>query len=123
MPEKPGSAASILRRAQQHGDMAIVAAAMETAGHAAGPGQVGLLVDRQRIHVGAQAQRAAAAARAQHPDHAGAADAFVHLDPGRAQGFGDAGGGAVFGKAEFGMGVDFAAQRDQRCDQIGNFSS
>ncbi|MNJ58744.1 hypothetical protein D3C77_543960 [compost metagenome] len=36
-------------------------------------------VDGQRVHVGAQAQPAGAAAIAQHTDHTGLADAGVHF--------------------------------------------
>jgi hypothetical protein len=39
------------------------------------------LVYRQRVHVGAQTDRAPGAAGAQHADHAGLADAAVHLQP------------------------------------------
>jgi hypothetical protein len=65
-----------------------------------------------------KAERAGAAACAQHADHAGAADALVHLYPGIAQRLGNAGGGAGFGKAELGMCVDITPEGDERRDQI-----
>ena len=43
-------------------------------------GEAGGLLHRQRVHVGAQADAGLAVAAAQHADHAGAADAAMHLD-------------------------------------------
>ena len=40
--------------------------------------QAGLLVDRQRVHVGADADRAAGPRALQHRDHAGLPDAGFH---------------------------------------------
>ena len=45
----------IARRAQQHRGMAVMAAGMHLARRLGGVRQIGLLLDRQRIHVGAQA--------------------------------------------------------------------
>ena len=71
--EIPGSA-------QQHGGVAVVAAGVHQPRLAAAIRQVGLLLHRQAVHVGAQADRLAARAALQHADHAGLADAPVHLD-------------------------------------------
>src|SRR5438552_2456608 len=63
----------IARGAQQHGGMAVMAAAVEAAGNGRAPSQIGIFFHRQRIHVGAQANASAAAALAlEHADHAGA---------------------------------------------------
>ena len=45
----------IARGAEQHGGVAVMAAAVEAAGNGRAPAQVGVLFHRQRIHVGAQA--------------------------------------------------------------------
>ena len=68
-------------RAEQHGGMAVMAAAMEAAGYGGAPFQVGVLFHRQRIHVGAQADALSPIALAlEHADDAGAAEAPMHLD-------------------------------------------
>ena len=63
----------MMRRRQQHGGVAVVAAGVHDAFVAAGVFQAGGFLDRQRVHVGAQAQALAALAPAQLADHAGAA--------------------------------------------------
>ena len=96
----------VLGRAQQHGGVAVMAAGMHHALGRAAIRDVVQFLDRQGIHVGAQADGAVAGAVAQHAHHAGDADAAMHLD---APGFelaGDDLGGAMFGHAEFGMGVE-----------------
>ncbi len=75
--------------------------------------QVGRLQDRQRVHVGAQADRALAVAVAEHADHAGLADAAMHLDAPFLQLLGDQFGGAVLFQAELRVGVDVAADGGQ----------
>ena len=50
----------VLRGAQQHGGVAVMAAGVHLAGRLGGVGQAGRLVDRQRVHVGAQADHLAA---------------------------------------------------------------
>jgi hypothetical protein len=63
------------------------------------------LVNRQRVHVGAQTDRPTGAGT-KHPDHAGFADAAVYLQPEIAQLFRDQIGGTVFLEAELRVGVD-----------------
>ena len=71
-----------LGHAHQDGDMGVVTAGMHDAGHLAlphglrlgGEGQVDPLLDRQRIHVGAQRHDRAGLAALEHADHAGFAD-------------------------------------------------
>ena len=66
----------IFRCAEQHGRVPVMAAGMHLAGHGGGIGLAAGLADRQRVHVGAQADgRAVAQPAANHADHAGPADA------------------------------------------------
>ena len=69
---------------QQHRGVAVVAAGVHLAGHRRLIRQAGLLLERQRIHVGAQPHHLAAGlatglAAADDADDAGAADAGHHL--------------------------------------------
>ena len=73
----------------------------------------GGLQDRQRVHVGAQADRGLAVAVTQHADHAGIADAPMHLDAPFLQLLRDDVGGAMLLQAEFGMGMDVLADVGQ----------
>ena len=68
------------------------------------------LLHRQRIHVGAQADRARAAAGAQHPDDAGAPDPAMRFDAERLEPGGNELGGAVLGKGQLRVGVDVLAE-------------
>ena len=72
----------VLGGAEQHRGVAVVAAGVHLAGHRRLVRQAGRLLDRQRIHVGAQPDhlaRSAALAAADDADDAGAADAGHHL--------------------------------------------
>jgi hypothetical protein len=71
----------IARRAEQHGGVSVMPAGVHRALIAAAIRDVVGFGDRQRVHVGAQPDRALAVAGAQHADHAGAADRAMHLDP------------------------------------------
>jgi hypothetical protein len=104
------------RRAQQHRRMPVMTAAMESAVMRAGMGQAGFLVKGQGIHVGAQADHAMAFAPAQHAHHARPAKAGGHFQPQSAQLPFDDPGGAMFAKAQFGVGMNVAAQ----CRQFGH---
>ncbi len=112
-----------LRRTQQHRDMAIMPATMKAARRRTRPGQTGLFIEGQRIHIGAQPHASRAVplmcTGAQHADHARAADPLGHIQPGIAQHLRDPRGGAEFGKAQFGMRMDIAPQRGQRADEFG----
>ena len=57
----------VVRGAEQHGGVAVMAAGVHLARRLGGPGLAGLLVDRQRVHVGAEADDAAAACRRPRP--------------------------------------------------------
>ena len=71
----------IARGAQQHRGVPVMAAGVHPARIAAAMVDLVGFLHRQRVHVGAQADRLLAVAGTQHADHAGAADAAMHLDP------------------------------------------
>jgi hypothetical protein len=98
-----------LGSAQQHRGVTIVAARMHASGVAGAMLEGVGLLDRQRVHVGAQADRAGRTAVAQHADHPGAADAAMHLDAEGLEALRDQPGRAALGEAELRMGVDVAA--------------
>src|SRR6185437_4153422 len=76
--------------------------------------QVGILLHRQRVHVGTKADALAAAAVAlEHADHAGAAEPAMHLDAPLRQLVGDDARGAHFLEADLGMGMQVAADRGE----------
>jgi hypothetical protein len=112
--------AQCLGRAQQHRHVAIMAAAVKAPFMAAGIGQAGLFIDGQRIHVGAQANGTGAGTMAQNAHDAGAANAFMHLQPRRAQRIGNDARRAMFGKTQFGVRMDIMAQRHQWRHQRSN---
>ena len=71
----------IARGAEQHGGVAVMAAGVHLAGHRRLVRQSGFLLDRQRVHVGAQADDLVgfALAAVDDADHPGAAEAGHHL--------------------------------------------
>ena len=82
---------------------------------------ISCFVNWQGIHVGAQADAPGAGAAArQHPDHAGAADLAVHLDPPGGEFFGHDAGGADLLEAEFGMGMEIAPDGGERVEVGGD---
>jgi len=90
----------------------VVAAGMHPAGNGGAVGQVGRFGDRQRVHVGAQADRASVRALAafDDADDAAAADAGANLVAAEfAQPLGDEGGGLIEIVEQFGIGVEMAA--------------
>jgi hypothetical protein len=104
----------IARGAEQDGGVAVVTAAVEAAGDGRTPFQVGIFFHRQRIHVGAQADAPGAAAFAlEHADDAGASKSAMNLDAPLRELIGDDAGGADFLEADFGMGMQVAADRGE----------
>src|SRR6202171_4490002 len=94
--------------------MAVMAATMEAAGGGRAPARVGVLLHRQRVHVGAQADAFSAGALAlEHADHAGAAEAAMHLDAPLRQSVGDDAGSADFLEADLGMGMQIPSDRGE----------
>jgi hypothetical protein len=102
----------VARRGQQHGGVAVVAAGVHLAQHLAGPGLAAGLDDGQGVHVGTQADAARGRAALQRADHAGAAQAAVHLVAPALQPFGHQVGGGVFLVRQFGVGVDLPPDGD-----------
>ena len=100
--------------AEQHGGVAVMAAAVEAAGNGGAPFQIGVFLHRQRVHVGAQADALAAGAVAlEHADHAGAAETAMHLDAPLGQLVGDDAGGPHFLETDLRMRVKIAADRGE----------
>ena len=78
-----------------------------------------LLGDRQRIHVGAQADATPGLLPWRSvADHAGAGNPFVHLETEQAQRRRNDAGGAAFLESEFRMRVQVATQRDEVGHQV-----
>ena len=101
----------VARGGEQHRRMAVVPAAVCAAVVHALVGQPALLVDRQRIHVGAQPDRARGLAVLEHAHDTGAADALVHRDSPGAQALGDDRRRALLLVGELRMPVDVLADR------------
>ena len=103
----------VLGGGQQGGGVAVVAAAVHLAGHAAGVGEGVGLGHGQRVHVGAQGDGAAAAAGVAPEDDADDAG-FAHAAQGGDAPFGeflhDQLGGAVLFVGGFGVGVQITPQ-------------
>ena len=98
---------------KQHGDMAIMAAGMHLARNGRGVFGPGDFVDRQRVHVGAQADGGGAGRIGPLPlddgDDPGPGDAgmdFIHAEI--AQAVDDEGRGVVAIEGQFGMGMQMA---------------
>ena len=81
VPLKSLVSAKVARGAEQHGGVAVMPAGMHHARRGAAIRQVVRLHDGQRVHVRPQADARLAVAGPQHADHAGLADAAMHLDP------------------------------------------
>ena len=94
------------RRAEQHGGMAVVAAAVHLARNDAGPRQAGHLLHRDGVHVGAARSCARFHRRPQHAHHAGDGDAGMHLVAPGAQPLGDERAGGVLLEAQLGFAMD-----------------
>ena len=103
----------ILRGAQQHRRVPIVAAAVHAPADRGLVGKPVVLRHRQRIHVGAQADGLAAAAGAQNAHYTGFPQPRVDFQSPAAQTLGHQVGSARFLKRQFGMGMDIAPQRSQ----------
>ena len=107
---------------EQHRRVTVVAAAVHPAVVGRPVGEVVLLLHRQRVHVGAQADRAAAfvAAPHDHGDHAGAADAGVVLDAERGQRLANDARRALLLETQLGMRVQVAADRRERVGVVAD---
>ena len=113
----------ILRGAEQHGGVAVMAAGVHLAGHRRLVGKLARLLQRQGVHVGAQPDHLAraVAGAADDTDHAGAPDPRHHLVA--AEPFellGDRRGGAVDVVEQLGMGMDVAPPGSDLGMEVGN---
>ena len=108
--------------AQQHRGVAVVAAGVHLAGHRRLVRQAGLLLERQRVHVGAQPDHLAAGlAAADDADDAGAADAGHHLVAAETlELFRHRGRRAVHVVLQLRMGVHVAAPGGDLVVQVGD---
>ncbi len=107
--------------AEQHRRVAVMAAGMHPPGILRGMCKPVLLVDVQRVHVGAQRDRAPAGRVAgQRADHAGPGDAAFDRDAERLQQVRDVRGGADLLERGFRMGMDIVPPRRHIGLEIGN---
>ena len=104
---KVAGSRQMTRRRQEHGGVPIVATGVHLAKHFAGPGFARSFINRQRIHVGAQANAPVAGARPQGAHHAGAAQPTVYFPAPALQALGHQIAGGVFLVGQFGIGVNF----------------
>ena len=95
--------------AQQHGGVAVMATGVHLPRDGRGVAEFVGLVDVERVHVGAQADGASAAAGLQHANHACLGQAAMHLDAERFQPLGDHVGGAMLLERRFGVLVNVVA--------------
>jgi len=75
-------------------------------------------MDRQRVHIRAEPDRAVALPGAQHPDHA--PTTVMHLDPDRPKTFGDTLAGMPLLESQFGIAMKRPPQRRQPVVEIRN---
>src|SRR5690606_23131578 len=102
------------RRAEQDRRVAVVPAGVHRALDRRAVFDLVLLLDRQRVHVGAQEQRLAGAAAAQDGLDAGDRDPGAHVfEADGAQPLGDDAAGARLLESQFRMAVEVAARLDQ----------
>ena len=98
---------------QQHGGVPVVAASVHDAGVATGIGQAGGFVNRQGVHIGANADRLAAVAAFQLAHQTGAAQTALDLVAPSGQLLGHQITGAVFLVAHLGVLVDVTPHGDE----------
>jgi hypothetical protein len=113
----------ILRRAEQHGGVAVMATGVHLAGHRRLVGKLVRLLQRQGVHVGTQPDHLArpAAAAADDADHAGAPDPRHHLVAAEClELLGDRSRGAVDVIEQLGMGMNIAPPGGDLGMKVGN---
>ena len=116
----------VARRAHQHGGVAVVAAGVHEAGFGGAPVAVGLLLQGQRVHVGAQAHHAArllgtvlAAMHQRH--HAGFTQPGVDgVHAAQLERLHHAGRGVDLFKAQLGVGVQIPAKGGELGVELGH---
>src|SRR4051794_12026318 len=107
--------------AEQHRRVPVMPTGVHQPGMDGRPGQARFLVDRQRVHVGAQTDRAAAGPRPDHADDARLRKARVNLvDAERAQLLGHESRGGALLEPELRMGVEMPAPGGEVVVEAGN---
>jgi hypothetical protein len=99
--------------AEQHRRVPVVAAGVHAAVMGRAVGEIVQLLDRQRVHIGAQPNRTGRIAVANGADHPGAGEPAVYLAPELGQPGRDEVSGALLGKSELRMGMNIASDRSQ----------
>src|SRR5262249_40864936 len=99
--------------AEQHRGVPVMAAGVHASPMARAVDEIGRLLDRQRVHVSPQADRARRGARAQPPDHTRAADPAKDLVTEFCELICDEIGGPLLLEAELGVRVNIAAPARQ----------
>ena len=112
----------VLCGAEQHGGVTVMAAGVHLARHGRFVGKIGLLLDRQRIHVGAQPDHLAASfAPPDDADDAGSADAGRHFVAAKAfELLRDRRRGAMHVVQKFRMGMEVLPPRGDLGVQVGD---
>ena len=120
-PGKAARFAQVFRGAQQHGDMAVMAAGMHLAGQGGTVVCAGDLINRQGIHIGAQANGGTRPLPVDDGHDAGRGDAFVEfIHPEFPQAVGDEGSGDVTIESQLGVLVQMASPGRHVCGIIGD---
>ena len=101
----------VLCGAQQHGRVAVMAARVHLAVVLRAMREVVRLLQKQRVHIGPEADRPPAGAARQRADHTGAGKAPVDVEPEARQLLGDEVRGAVLLEGGLGMRVQVASPR------------
>ncbi len=108
---------------EQHRRVPVMAAGMHLAVRGRAMGKIVHLLDRQRVHIGAQADRRRRIAASDRADDTGPGEPAMHV----AAKFGKLGRDqirrALFGEGQFGVGMDVAADRRQLVLIIAHFGN
>ncbi len=114
MPDQSVSRDQQRGGAEQAGGVAVMAAGVHHAGRGGGVGDAGLLLDRQRVHVGAQTHAAVGLAPRDRGHHAVAAHAGHERHAQLGQPRGDERGGGLLVQRQLGVGVQVAPPLRER---------
>ena len=103
----------MLGGAEQHGGVAVMAAAVHLAVNGGAVVEVVVFGEVERIHVGAETNGAVGRAASEDSDEAGGGETGMDLDAARLEPLGDASGGADLLARGLGMTMDIAPERLQ----------
>ncbi len=108
----------VARRAEQHRRVPVMAAGMHLSVMRRAVRELVRLLHRQAVHIGPQPDRAQRVAAPDRADDPGLGQPAMHLAAIFGELLGDDIAGPLLGEAEFGMGVDIAADLDQLVEII-----